>query len=105
MKNLLKIENDCFFIAQRLKQIDPTYEIYFNLDSGAYEVHSSGQIKSSYCFRVPYGVLDERTIDFAHKTRIQNMVSILNEIDKENQILHKKMLKQQMNLFEEALCE
>ena len=105
MKNLLKIENDCFFIAQRLKQVDPTYEIYFNLNSGAYEVHSNGQSKSSYCFKVPYNVLDERTIDFAYKTRIQNLNTILNEIDKENRILQEKMLKQQMNLFMEALCE
>ena len=105
MKKLLKIDNDCFFIAQRLKEVDPTYEIYFNLATGAYEVHSNGQAKSTYCFKVPYGVLDERTIIFARKTRTQNINAILNEIDKENRLLEEKMLKQQMNLFMEALCE
>ncbi len=105
LANLLKIEHDPFFIAQRLKEIDPTYQIYFNLDQGCYEVHSSGQVKNTYCFKVPYGVLDERTISFALKTRVENMEAILREIDRQNDLLYNKMLKEQINLFEEKLCE
>lgn len=104
MKNLIKIENDCCFICERIKEIDPSYEIYFNLESNSYEVHSSQQVKNSYCFKVPYSQLDSRAIDFAFKTRVQNIEKILAQIDKDNQILYEKEVKKQVNMLKEALC-
>lgn len=104
MKRLIKIENDCCFVAQRIKEVDKSYEIYFNLDNNSYEVHSSEQVKNTYCFKVPYSVLDGRTIDFAYKTKVANIDEIIKEIDKNNALLYEKEVKKQVNMFKEAVC-
>lgn len=104
MKNYLKIEGDVFFIDKRLKEIDKSYFILFNLQKGVYEIHSNDQPKSSYCFTCPYPVLDERTIDFALKTRAQNRDKIIEEIERDNQLAYNKAIKNQVNLLKEALC-
>ncbi len=103
MKNLIKIENDVFFIAVRLKSIDKSYEVYYNVNNNSFEVHSNAQ-KNSYCFKVPYDVLDERTLDYALKTRIANRDKILREIEINNELLYQKNIKNQVNLLKEALC-
>ncbi len=97
-----KIENDCYFICQRLKEIDPSYEVFYK--NGRYEVHSFEQVKNSYCFTVPFGELDSRTIDFALKTRSSNREKIIAEIEKNNQLLYEKNIKDQVNLLKEGLC-
>ena len=103
MKNLIKIQSDCYFISQRIKEIDRSYEIYYNLNEKCFEVHSNSQVKNSYCFKVPYDTLDERTITFAYKTSVCNMDEIIKEIDKHNQLLYEKNVKNQVNLLKEML--
>ncbi len=100
---MIKIETDNFFIAQRLKEIDKSYYILFNMGSGRYEVHSSDQKGSSYCFTIPFSVLDARTIDHALKTRIENRDKIIAQIDKENELMMKKAVKDEINKLEEVL--
>lgn len=104
MKNLIKIESDCYFICQRLKEVDKSYEVYYNRSQDCYEVHSKEQYKSTYCFKVPYKVLDERTIDYAIKTRSENRDKLIAEIERDNQLLEQRNLKNQVNLLKEALC-
>lgn len=104
MKNLIKIEGDPYFIAQRLKEIDDSYEVYFNLEVGKYEVHSNQQVKGSFCFRLPFEILDERTLSHALRTRIENRDKIIAEIERQNLLLEKKNLKKQVDILKEALC-
>lgn len=65
----IKITDDVFFIASRLKEVDPTYYVVYDPDRRRYEVHSDGQRGNSLCFVVPYDRLDARTIDYALRTR------------------------------------
>ncbi len=102
--NLIKIIGDVFFICQRLKEVDESYEVYFNLSTKSYEVHSNKQQKNSYCFKVPYPILDERTIDYAIKTRAENRDKIIEEIELNNKLIEEKNIKNQVNLLKEALC-
>lgn len=104
MKNLIKIVGDPFFIAERLREVDGSYEIYFNLVTKSYEVHSTEQIKNSYCFKVPFDTLDERTIFHAKRTRAENRDKLIAEIEKENLLLEQKNLKKQVEILKEALC-
>ena len=104
MKKLIKIDSDCYFICQRIKEIDLSYEIYFNLVDNSYEVHSSAQVKNSYCFKVPFPELDSRTIDFAHKTKVENLNNLIAEMDKHNELLYEKEVKKQVESLKEALC-
>ena len=104
MRNLLKIESDNYFISNRLKEIDSSYEVYYNIATASYEVHSSEQQKSSYCFRVPYNQLDERTLFYAKKTRSENRDKIIKEIERSNELLYEKNVKEQASLLKEILC-
>lgn len=103
MKKLLIIENDNYFICQRLKEIDKDYFIVFNLKRNKYEVHVKGQEKNSYAFTIPYDMLDERTVLFALKTRIENQDKIMEEIERENEENYNRLLKQQTNLIKEII--
>ncbi len=67
--HLRAVTDDLYFIASRLKEIDPTYYVVYNLDKSRYEVHSDEQRGNSLCFVVPYGELDARTLDYAARTR------------------------------------
>ena len=104
MENLIKIENDCFDICSRLKEIDSSYLVYFNLKRNCYEVHSKSQAKSSYCFAIPYENLDERTLDYAQKTRSENKDKIIKEIEEHNRRVEERNLKMQVNALKELIC-
>ncbi len=103
MQNLKPINVDTFFICERLKEIDPSYQVYLN-NQGKYEVHSNAQLKSSYCFTVPYSQLDGRTLQYALKTASIRRDEIIKEIERNNQLLYEKEIKNQVNLLKEALC-
>ena len=104
MKNYLEIKDDVYYICQRLKEIDMSYFVLFNLSNKKYEIHSSEQ-KDSYCFTVPFDLLDERTISYALKTRSERRDKIIEEIEKNNMENYNKMIKEQVNLLKEALCQ
>ena len=104
LKNYLEIKDDVYYICDRLKEIDDSYIVLFNLDNLRYEIHSKGQ-KSSYCFTVPFDSLDERTLSYALRTRCERRDKIIEEIEKSNEELYKKQIKQQVNLLREAICQ
>ena len=104
MKNLIKIESDCFDICSRLKDVDPTYQVFFNLNRNCFEVHSYSQTKSSYCFTIPFDQLDERTIDYAQRTMVENKDKIIKEIEEHNKRVEEKNLKMQVNALKELIC-
>ena len=103
MAKLIRIYNDVYFICRRLKKIDRSYEVYFNAVTNCFEVHSNEQAKNTYCFKVPYDALDARTLDYAVKTRRENRDKLIEEIEKDNQKLYEKNLKQQVNLLKEII--
>jgi len=64
-------------IARRLKSINPKYETFRNQASGRVEVHNNSRPNArSLQFIVPYSELDERTLEYARKTRIENFDAI-----------------------------
>ncbi len=99
----IKIMTDALFIAERLREVDPSYFVVYNTDIKKFEVHSSDQRGASYCFTVPYEMLDSRCIDHALKTRVENKDKIIAELDRENELLMKRALKEEVNKLEEAL--
>lgn len=103
MKNKVKLNTDNYFICERLREIDISYFVLYNLITKKYEVHSSQQIDNSYCFTVPYKVLDARTIDYALKTRIENKDKLIAEIDRQNMLLEKEIVKNEIDTLKEVL--
>lgn len=102
---LVKVENDNYFIAQRLKEIDNSYYLIFNTITNKYEVHSYSQSWCSYCLSSEDEGLDERLIIKARKTRKENLDELLKEIDKANEILKEQELKRQKQKVEELLWQ
>lgn len=100
----LEITEDVYLIGKRLKEIDRSYIILYNLDKKSYEVHSQGRGKGSYCFTVPYDILDARTITYTRKTSVERRDKIIEEIEINNQKLYERSIKEQVNKIKEALC-
>ena len=89
----IEIKTDPYFVSQRLKEIDQSYYLVFNVLRGKYEVHSSAQVGCSYCLTSPFEGLDERLLDLTKKTRRENLRQLLKEIDEENKKLENQIIK------------
>ena len=87
---LIKILSDNLFITSRLKEIDNSYFVVFNTKSNKYEVHSKRQVENTFCVGLPFSELDERTVNFVNKTRVENRDRLLRELEIENQKLEKR---------------
>lgn len=104
MSNLIEIKNDCYDICSRIKEIDRSYQIFFNLSRRCYEVHSCEQYKSSFCFTIPNSEIDERVLILAKKTRKENQDQLIKEIEEDNRQLEMKNLKKQVEILKEIVC-
>ena len=84
------IKSDLFDISKRIHSIDPKYFVVYNRKRKKFEVHYT-RAKNTYELTIPFDTLDARAVDFVLKTRIQNQQKILDEIEKNNQELERKM--------------
>lgn len=87
---LERIEHDLFDIASRLKEVDERYELFFNKSLGRYEIFANGVLQIA----VPFDRLDARTVEFARKTRLENLQKLIENIDRENALLDEIKRKQ-----------
>ena len=87
---LIKIENDIFFLAERLREIDPDYFIALNTKSKNFEVHNSSQPINSFCLLVPKNKLDPSLVEYVRKTRANRQKKLLAEIEAANQKMQKE---------------
>ena len=76
---------DVFYIAGRIKQIDPAYYIMFNRNSCRYQVHA-GEGKNSLQLDLPFDILDSRALNYVRQTAVSRINEYLAEIDKANMI-------------------
>lgn len=77
----IKIKNDLFDISDRVKEINPNYEIFYDTEKKKF-VLMKGKLVSSI---LPYETLDVRTLDYVYKTRAENGENLLKEIDSYNE--------------------
>jgi len=80
------IQQDVLDIAQRLKEIDRSYKLYFNNLKNRFEVHSSKRMKDTLEVTW-YDRLDERLINKAKQTRVENAEKYLKQMEQENEKL------------------
>ena len=80
---LVKIENDAFNVAQRIKAINSGYYLVYNTGAHRYEVHNAKQHGSTFCITCDDGI-NEKVIFKLRKTKIENMQKLLDEIEKSN---------------------
>ena len=94
----IKIHSDALLVTQRLKQIDENYFVVYNTSKNRYELHHKKQIGNTYCLACPYPFLDERFINLAQKTKIENSNEIIEQIEKHNLKIEKNNIQ---NLIEQ----
>ena len=84
-----KICHDLFHLSERIKAIDPDYEIYRNQRLNRWEVHWHGKL----AFVVPFDELDVRTLVYTQQTRRENADDIEREIDEGNAAIQQEQTK------------
>ncbi|MBO4381144.1 MAG: hypothetical protein J5815_03210 [Clostridia bacterium] len=77
---LQKIDNDLYSIADRLKEIDPRYELFWNRRAHRFEIYAQGVLQIA----VPFDRLDERTVRLSRETRLENAERLIRGIEEEN---------------------
>ncbi|MDE7394534.1 MAG: hypothetical protein K2M95_00220 [Clostridiales bacterium] len=90
MKGAIRIENDLFGIANRLRSIDEGYFVVFNTKRGSFEVHNDRQRGSTFSLSIPYPSLDVRTVHLVQRTRAENAKRLFAEMEEANAALLKK---------------
>lgn len=90
---LIKIENDIFFLAERLREIDPDYFIALNTKSKNFEVHNSSQPINSFCLLVPKNKLDPSLVEYVRKTRANRQKNCLQKLRRQTKKCKNKTSK------------
>lgn len=105
MNNQILLENDPYYIASRIKQVDENYFIVYNKRRQCFELHNSNQLFSTYALTIPYSQLDERTIFLARRTRRENAEKLIKEMDENNERLERKRMQRSLEQIKEVTNE
>ena len=98
---LIKINNDLYDIASRIKEIDKRYSIAFDTCKQAYTLYCDDKYQLAF----PYENLDTRALDYAFETRLENLDTLLNKVDKHNEEMQKKNMRLAHDEFENAVTK
>lgn len=86
MDTLVKISTDVLDIAARIKEIDPRYEVFRNLDKRRFEIHACGALQLA----VPFDRLDARTLELVKETRVENADKLFERMEEFNARVEKE---------------
>ncbi len=89
MLGLIEIKDDLYDIANRIKEVDERYAVYYNKIKGRYEIYTGKALQ----IVVPFQCLDARTIFHARKTKIENRKKIIEEIERNNALIEERERK------------
>ena len=96
------ITKDVFDIADRLKEIDPCYELHYEPRDGKFRLRSS---HGETLLVFPYDRADERMIRHALRTRVERLKSIVEEIERANEAARERYFRARENEAEDGLKE
>ncbi|MBE5732946.1 MAG: hypothetical protein E7353_07955 [Clostridiales bacterium] len=103
------VTSDLYSIADRLKEIDDGYFIYYSYKNRRYEVHNRNQRGRTLSLVLPYKRLDERTIRLVRQTRSERASSLISQMEEENARIERERMKQlvknKQNELENALIQ
>lgn len=115
MKRLIEIKHDPFDIVKRIKQIDKTFKVYYQLLTGDYLLYRKSGLKNVFELNLGQS-LDALAIAFILKSRRENIDLILDEIDENNHQLKQNaisssfergraMLKELISFADKKSCD
>lgn len=80
------VKDDLFHVAKRLRQIDSRYRVYFNRRLFRFEIH----VQRAMQIALPFDRLDERSVEYVRKTRVENLDALTKEIELDNAKIEKR---------------
>lgn len=86
MKGRIRITHDLYDVAERLKEIDDRYEVWYDRIAGRYEIHAGGALQLA----VPFAELDARTVRLVRETRVERAESLLGQIEAANRLAEER---------------
>lgn len=96
------ITKDVFDIADRLKEIDPCYELHYEPRDGKFRLKAaSGETLLVF----PYDRADERMLRHARRTRVERLNAIVAEIERANASAEESFMRARENEAEDGLKE
>lgn len=102
-----EVTSDLYSIAQRVKEIDDGYFIFYSYKDKRFEVHNKNQRGNTLSLVLPFSCLDERTIRHIRRTRSERVKLLMQEMERENEINERKIISdlitQKQNDLEDAL--
>lgn len=103
MRHLTEIREDVFDIAERLKEIDPSYRIFY--DGGKQRFLLFGGREQGFIMALPFDRLDARTVEHVKKTRIERLRQVLSEMEQHNKRQEERALREAKSTAKEHLKE
>ena len=91
---MTKIDNDIFNIANRITEINPQYELYYNGELDRFEIHTAGQFPpDKYSMEFATNELDERILFRLRSHSVDNYELVTSEMDAHNEIINDRANK------------
>mgnify|MGYP001269110300 FL=1 len=88
--HLIPVFSNVFDIPERLREYGENLFVVFNTKKQYFEIHSLANIGNTFCFTVPLGELDARTLYLVRKNNLKTRgKEIFREIDEYNERLEK----------------
>lgn len=81
----MRITQDVHDIVDRLREVDGSYHVEYNTETGKFELF--GGKEGGYILTFPYERLDERAVRHARRTRVERLEKMMEEMEAENRAL------------------
>ena len=105
MKDFLVKVGDQFRVEERLREIDPSYEVFYNKKVGRFEVYATKNGVKSLAFVSPFAELDCRLVRHARVTRAERAADVLREIEENNKKIEEANKKVAEEIKREKIAE
>ena len=89
MNGKIRITHDLYGVAERIREIDDRYEVWYDRIAGRYEIYAGGALQIA----VPFAQLDARTVRLVRETRVERTERIVGQIEAANRIAEERALK------------
>lgn len=100
---MIRITDDVFDIASRLREIDERYVVFYNPRKKRYELHLEEYGRTSFTLVLPF--LDARAVEHCRKTRVERQRQLAEEIERENLKSEQEQIRQSKRRAEEMTEE
>lgn len=81
--HLTEVRSDVFDIADRIKEVDERYRLFYNRDKRRFEVHLNGEKDIAVTWTDP---LDQRLVTKLRETHVRRREALIREIERSEEL-------------------